>query len=417
MTSCDAEIFAVGSELLTPSKIDTNSLWLTDQLNTLGVEVIGKSVVGDDRELLAGAIQGALARARILVITGGLGPTEDDVTRDAVAAALGRKLVFRDDVLEAIAARFRWIKRPMAEINKRQAWIVEGAEVLPNDRGTAPGQWIAHERGVIALVPGPPKEMKAMFDLQCASRLRALLPPMVIATRFYRISCMGESDVDQMVAPVYTHYRNPTTTILAGAADIHLHLRARAATLTEAEALLQEPGLQIEALLGESLYARCGESLEEVVGSLLLQSGRTVGFAESLTGGGLGARFTSVPGSSRYFVGGFIVYTDEAKRDLLNVPTAMLDEHTAVSEPVAAALAEGVREKLRCDYGISLTGYAGPDGGDQINPVGTVFIGLAKPGGTTVKRLYFAGDRDRVRTLAGVWALDGLRRALLVERN
>jgi nicotinamide-nucleotide amidase len=413
VTAHNAEIFAVGSELLTPTKIDTNSLWLTDQLNALGLEVTAKSIVGDDRARLTEAIRAAISRAQIVLITGGLGPTEDDVTRDAVAGALGRTQNFREDVCEQIADRFRRLRRPMAEINKRQAWVIDGAEVLPNDRGTAPGQWLAHDDGIIALLPGPPREMKAMFDQHCLDRFKKLLPPMVIRTKFYRVSCMGESDVDQMVAPVYTQYTNPVTTILAGIGDIQLHLRARASTAEEAEALLEKPGTAIEALLGDSICSTCGEPLEKVVGSMLLNAGKRVAFAESLTGGGLAGRFTSVPGASRYFAGAAIVYTDEAKRELLGVPSDLLAEHSAVSEPVASALAERVRSRLKTDYGVSLTGYAGPEGGDERNPVGTVFIGIAGPDQTKVRRMFFAGDRDRIRALATVWALDLLRRALL----
>jgi nicotinamide-nucleotide amidase len=412
VTACDAEVLAVGSELLTPTKIDTNSLWLTEQLNSLGVEVVGKSVVGDHRERLANAVRGAMERARIVLITGGLGPTEDDVTRDAVAAALGRGQTLRDDLLEQIAARFRTIKRPMAEINKRQAFLIDGAEPLPNDRGTAPGQWVEHDAGVIVLLPGPPREMKALFELQCLPRLLRMLPAMAIRTRCFRIACMGESDVDQIVAPVYTRYSNPVTTILAGAGDIQLHLRARAETAEEAEALLCEPCARIEELLGASIYSSAGEPLEQVIGSRLLASGRTVAVAESLTGGDVGRRLTSVPGASRYFAGGVIAYTDGAKRDLLGVDAALLDEHSAVSEPVAAAMAAGVRNRLGSDFGVALTGYAGPNGGDERTPVGTVWIVIAGPERTTARRVTFAGDRDRIRTLAGVWALDLLRREI-----
>jgi nicotinamide-nucleotide amidase len=413
VTGEDAEILAVGSELLTPTKIDTNSLWLTEQLNTLGVEVVGKSIVGDDRVRLTDAVRGAIGRARIVIVTGGLGPTEDDVTRDAVAAALGRQQSFREDLCEAIAARFRLFRRPMAEINKRQAWLIDGAESLPNDRGTAPGQWIEHERGFIALLPGPPRELKAMFEQQIFPRLQSVLPSMAIRTRFYRVACMGESDVDQKIAPVYTKYLNPLTTILAGIADIQLHLRARAATAEEAEVLLEQVGPEIEALLGTSIYSNCGDPLEKVVGSMLAARGKTVAFAESLTGGGFSGRFTSVPGASEYFAGGVVVYTTAAKQELLGIPGTLLEKYSPVSEPVAAALAENVRARLRADYGVSLTGYAGPEGGDELNAIGTVFIGIAGPAGTSVRRLHFAGDRDRIRTLAGVWALDLLRRVLL----
>lgn len=412
MSGYDAEIIAVGSELLTASRIDTNSLWLTDQLNTLGIEVVSKCVIGDDRARLADAVRGALGRVRLVMITGGLGPTEDDVTRDAVATALGRQQSFREELCEAIAARFRSIGRPMAEINKRQAYLIEGAESLPNDRGTAPGQWIDEGDASVALLPGPPRELKAMFELQCLPRLQQRLPAAVIRTRFYRVACMGESDVDQIIAPVYTKYVNPVTTILSGQADIQIHLRSRAAAADECEKALAEVGAEIERLLGDAVYTVCGDPLEKVVGSMLAERGRTVAFAESLTGGGLAAKFTSVAGASRYFAGAIVAYSNEAKQALLGVPADMLAEHSAVSEPVAAAMAAGAREKFRADYGVSLTGYAGPDGGDERNPTGTVYIGVAGPGNTSVRRLHFGGDRDRTRSLSAVWALDMLRREI-----
>src|SRR5258706_3893142 len=216
----DAEIIAVGSELLTADKVDTNSLFVTVQLNRLGMEVRRKSIVGDDRGLLTEAVREAMARVDLLILTGGLGPTEDDVTRDAVAAALGRTLVFRQDLCDQIEERFRRFNRKMVEINRRQAFLVEGAEPLTNPRGTAPGQWIEHEGRVAVLLPGPPAELKAMFMEQCAPRLTSRLPPSVIRTRFYRVAGMPESDLDQVIAPVYTKDLNPGPTIPAGAGGI-----------------------------------------------------------------------------------------------------------------------------------------------------------------------------------------------------
>jgi nicotinamide-nucleotide amidase len=405
----DAEIIAVGTELLTPTKIDTNSLYLTDQLNALGVEVVRKSIVGDERELLTETIVAALRRSQIVILTGGLGPTEDDVTRDAVAAALGRKLEFNGQVCEWLVERFKRFGRKMAENNKRQAYILEGAQILQNDWGTAPGQWMEREGTVVVLLPGPPRELKSLFEARCLPKLRELLPPQEIRARFYRVAGMGESDLDTLIAPIYTKYRNPVTTILAAASDIQIHLRARCETAAEAEALLEEVGSQIEAILGERLYAKNGEPLEEVVGRLLLERGAHVAVAESATGGMLGERITEVAGASRYFAGGFLTYTEEMKMKLLGVPEAMLAEHTAVSEQVAIAMAEGARRETGAEYALSVTGYAGPDG-DQ---VGLVFVGFAGPRGAEARRLQFVGDRQRIRTLAVNTALDLLRRRLL----
>src|SRR5271165_5133048 len=405
----DAEIIAVGSELLTPQKVDTNSLYLTDQLNALGVEVVRKAVVGDDRQRLVETIHGAMERSQVVVLTGGLGPTEDDLTRESVASALSRELIFNQEICDQIAERFRRFGRVMAEINKRQAYVVSGAEVLNNPRGTAPGQWIASNGLTVILLPGPPSELKAMFERECLPRLEKLLPPQAIRTRFYRSVGMTESDLDQLIAPVYTRYTNPATTILAASGEIHVHLRARCADAAQAEALLDEVANQIEPLLGDRIYSRNGDSLEAVVGSLLRERKAHLSVAESATGGLLGGRITAVPSSSDYFVGGFLTYTDQMKTELLGVPAELIEEHTAVSEPVAKAMAEGAQRLTHSDYALSITGYAGPDGAQ----VGVVFIGLATPSGVQVRRVQLPGDRERIRMFSTNTALDLLRRALL----
>lgn len=404
----NAEIIAVGSELLTPQKVDTNSLYLTDQLNGLGVEVVRKSIVGDERALLTETIRAAVSKPGIVILTGGLGPTEDDVTRDAVAAALGRELVFHQGVCDWLVERFQRFGRKMAENNKRQAYILDGAEILQNDWGTAPGQWMERDGRVVVLLPGPPRELKAMFPARVLPKLTAMLPAQVIRSRFYRVAGIGESDLDAAIAPVYTKYVNPATTILAALSDIQIHLRARCGTAEECEALLAEVGDPIEALIGDKLYSRNGDSLEEVVGKLLLAKGARLAVAESVTGGTIGERITEIAGSSRYFLGGFVVYTNSMKTALLDVPAETIAEHTAVSEAVAIAMAEGARRKTGAEYGLSVTGYAGPEG----DPAGLVFIGLATPEGARAKRLQYVGDRHRIRTLATNNALDLLRRAL-----
>jgi len=410
----NAEIIAVGSEMLTPDKVDTNSLWLTEQLNLLGVEVVAKAVIGDDRERLREAVAGALLRSGIVILTGGLGPTEDDVTRDAVALALNRPQVYRQELCDAIAARFARMKRQMAENNRRQAYLIEGFEALDNDRGTAPGQWTVTPSGtVIMLLPGPPNELKAVFLRHCLDRLRAILPPLHIATVHYRVAGMGESDLDQLIAPVYTRYTNPATTILASPGDVHIHLRARAGEAAKARELAEELGGQIAALLGDRIYSRDGSDLETVVGRLLKERSATVAVAESCTGGLLGARFTSVAGSSAYFAGGFITYTNRLKTLLVGVPEELIAEHSEVSEPVAMAMAAGARQRLGSTYALSVTGYAGPDGGTDQNPVGTVFIGIAGPADVRARRVHLFGGRERIRSMASTTALDLLRRSLL----
>lgn len=408
----NAEIIAVGSELLTPSRIDTDSLWLTGQLNQLGVELVGKQVIGDDRARLAAAIEGALSRAALVILTGGLGPTEDDVTRDAVAAATGRPLLFRQDVCDGIEARFRRMNRAMVEINRRQAYIIEGSEVLGNPNGTAPGLWLEHNGAVIALLPGPPREMKPMFIDHCLPRLKARIPPLALRTRWYRVAGMGESDVDQLIAPVYTRYSNPATTILAKPGDIEIHLRARCETADEAERLLAEVGEPIEALLGDRIYSRNGDPLEAVIGAVLRKRGETLAVAESCTGGGLAERITAIAGASDYFAGGFLTYTWATKTRLLGVDPILLRQHGAVSEPVALAMTAGARERAGTTWAISVTGVAGPSQGGEKVPVGTIFIGIAGPGVEKVREVRFIGDRARIRALAIQTALDLLRKTL-----
>jgi len=409
-----AEIIAVGSELLTPQRVDTNSLFLTDELNGLGVEVVTKSVIGDDLNRLADAVRRAVSRSEIVILCGGLGPTEDDLTRDAVAAALDRKLIYHPEITEVLEQRFAQLKRKMVEVNKRQAFMVEGAEILPNDRGTAPGQWIEDSGSHVMLLPGPPHEMKAMFTRQCLPRLARIVPRQVIRTLVLRVTGMPESDLDQLISPVYKKYDNPATTILAAAGDLQIHLRARCATEGEAAALLVEVGGPIELLLGDRIYSRNGQSLEEVVGDMLRERHNTLSVAESCTGGLLGERITSVPGSSTYFLGGFITYTNRMKVEWLGVPEDIIAEFGAVSKEAAEAMALGARRRTGSTYALSITGVAGPDGGSEKKPVGTVYVGLADAAGCAVLHRQFFGDRTRIRQFATQMALDMLRRKIVL---
>ena len=408
----NAEIIAVGSEMLTPQRVDTNSLYLTAELNNLGVEVVTKCVIGDDRDRLADAIRRTLSRSAILIISGGLGPTEDDLTREAVAQALDRKLVFHGEIAEALEQRFLRAKRKMAEVNKRQAFVIEGAEILPNDRGTAPGQWVEESGAVAMLLPGPPHELKAMFERQCLPRLARLVPKQVIRTLFLRVTGMPESDLDQLISPVYKKYENPATTILAANGDLQIHLRARCNSEPEADVLLAEVGGPIELLLGDRIYSRNGDPLELVVGELLRKSHATVSVAESCTGGMLGERFTSVAGSSDYFAGGFITYNNAMKTELLGVSPEILEEHGAVSKETAEAMAAGARRRTNSTYALSITGEAGPNPGSEAAPVGTVYVGVADAAGVHVVHRQFFGDRQRIRIFTCQMALDVLRRRM-----
>jgi len=409
----DAEIIAIGSELLTPQRLDTNSLYLTDQLNALGVEVVRKTVVGDERERLVDTILGAIARSQIIVLTGGLGPTEDDLTRDAVASALGRTLEFSQPICDQIEERFRRFGRKMVEINRRQAYLVSGAEALSNDRGTAPGQWIEHNGVALMLLPGPPYELKSMFERECLPRLEKMLPAQAIRTRQLRCVGIPESDLDQLISPVYKSYPTLATTILAVSGEIHVHLRARSARAEEAEAVVQEAFRRIDALLGDRVYSRNGDSLEKVVGDLLRARHATLSVAESITGGLLGGRITAVPSASDYYLGGFLTYSNEMKTKLLGVPADVLELNTAVSEPVAKAMAEGAKSRTGSDFALAITGYAGPEGAN----VGLVFVALASPDGTEVRRVQLPGDRERIRIFCTNTALDVLRRKLTIQAS
>ncbi len=412
-----AEIIAIGSELLTPFFQDTNSLYLTEKLNDLGVDVAFKTVVGDNRDHLTSAAKTALTRADILIFMGGLGPTEDDITRECVAAALGRAVHRDSELIAQLYARFAKLRRKMPENNERQAEVVDGAEILPNALGTAPGQWIedGHEgaKRYLMLLPGPPHEIKPMFDQQCIPRLRERLPRQFIATRVLKIAMMPESECDLRAAPIYKRFADVHTTILAGAGDIQLRLSARGESLEAAQARVDELAGLLEDELDDFVYSSRGESLEQIVGYYLQMRGATLAVAESCTGGMLGERITKVSGSSRYFLGGAIVYDNEMKSLFVNVPPMLIAQNGAVSKEVAIAMAEGVREECGATMGVGITGVAGPTGGTEDKPVGLVYIAVADNKRTEAVERKFPGDRDRIRWYATQQALDLVRRALM----
>jgi len=409
-----AEIIAIGSELLTPQRMDTNSLVVTEHLNLLGVEVVAKHVVGDDRARVMEVVRTAVERSHIVILIGGLGPTEDDVTREATAAALGRKLVLSFEQESILLNRFRQLNRPMAKNNLRQAYLIEDAEAMPNPHGTAPGQFLSTHRGALALLPGPPRELEPMVVNELIPRLRPVIPPQVIRVRSFRITGIGESDLDALIAPVYKKYTNPVTTILSSPGDLSVHLRAHADSEREADALLCELGDRIAELVGDRIYTeKPEEPLEGVIGCLLRKHHATVSVAESCTGGMVAARLTEQAGSSDYFVSGYVTYTDAEKQDILGVPKSLIEKYGAVGEHTAAAMAEGARRRSGSTYALSTTGYAGPTGGTDYDPVGTVYLGIAAPAGTRVVRVRYGGERYRTRMLATQAALDLLRKTLL----
>jgi competence/damage-inducible protein CinA-like protein len=413
----NAEIIAIGSELLTPYRQDTNSLYLTEKLNQLGVEVIFKTVVGDNRELLTAAANQALSRADLAIFMGGLGPTEDDLTREAVADALGLELRRDPEIIATIERRFASRNLKMTPNNAKQADVIAGAIVLANASGTAPGQWISGKyegrEKIILLLPGPPHELKALFDQQCMERLRAKLPQQFIATRELKVAMMGESACDARVAPIYKRYTDVQTTILAGAGEIQLHLKTRGASLEAAQQRVDELAEKLEEELGDAVFSDNGDSIEQIVGYYLQMRNATLAVAESCTGGLLAERITSVSGSSRYFLGGAVAYSNELKTAFADVPADLIAKHGAVSREVAAALAEGIRKRCGATYGLGITGVAGPTGGTPDKPVGLVFHSLASEQGTEVVERSFPGDRKRVRWFASQQALDMVRRKLL----
>jgi competence/damage-inducible protein CinA-like protein len=408
-----AEILAVGSELLTPLRSDTNALYLTAKLLEIGIDTGARVTVADDPVLLESAFRTALARADVVIATGGLGPTEDDLTREAAATAMG-KSIHRDPVLiEELKARFARFGRVMAPVNEKQADVIEGAAVLRNARGTAPGQRVVHDGRVLVLLPGPPHEMQPMFEEQVLPVLRERAGGRALRTRILKIASMSESDVEQAVAPIYKTFTNPRTTILGGPGQVELHLTAEAASVEAADAHIEELASGIRERLSGRIYSEDGRELPEVVAALLTERRLTVAVAESCTGGLLSARLTETPGASAYLDRAWVTYANRAKVEDLGIDAALLDAHGAVSEEVAAAMAAAARTRAGVDIGIGITGIAGPGGGTADKPVGLVFVALRGAAGDRVRRLVFPSDRGRVRFQSTQAALEMIRRGLL----
>ena len=415
-----AEIIAVGSEMLTPFRQDTNSLYLTAQLNDLGVQVAFKTIVGDSLEHLTGAARMALSRADLVLFSGGLGPTEDDLTREATAAALGIGMRRDNPTFVGLQRRFAERRIPMPPNNAKQADILEGAVLLENKNGSAPGQFLhtlvdAQPRTIV-LLPGPPKELKAMFVDQVKPRLAATLPPRFLARRELRMALIPESTVDDRTAPIYKQYTDVDTTILAHNGEIQLHFECAKPSLAEAKARVDALAEAIEHEMTDDVFSSHSESLDEVVLLMLGMRHLTLAAAESCTGGMLAQRLTAVPGSSRYFLGGAVVYADALKTSFADVSQDLVHAEGPVSEAVARALAEGIRARTGASIGIGITGIAGPGPGtgpDEGKPLGLVYVGIADADGTQVKELHLMGDRERIRWWATQHALELLRRQML----
>jgi nicotinamide-nucleotide amidase len=413
----NAEIIAIGSEMLTPHRQDTNSLYLTEKLNELGVAVAFKTIVGDNIRHLVGAVRAALGRVDILILSGGLGPTEDDLTREAVAAALNVKLQRNPDLIAHLYTRAAARRITLTRNNEKQADVIEGAVVLPNPLGSAPGQWIdtviGKHRKLGMLLPGPPHELKAMFEEQCLPRLRDILPQRHIATRVLKAAMIGESMADSRIAPIYTQYTDVETTILAHLGDIELRLTCSKPIAELARARVDELAGKIEDELDDYVYSSQGESLERIVLYHLEMRQGTLAVAESCTGGLVAERLTRVSGSSRAFVGGAVVYSNRLKSELAGVDPQLITRHGAVSREVAVALAEGIRERCGSTLGLAVTGIAGPGGGSEEKPVGLVYLAVSDADGTEVVEKRFSGDRDGIRFYASQQGLDMVRRRLM----
>lgn len=410
------EILAVGSELLTPFYQDTNSLFLAERLNSLGLGVSYKMIVGDEEEDLVLGLEEAVRLADLILVMGGLGPTADDRTREAAARVFRKKLIPCPEVMDRIEERFRRRGLPMPDCNRKQALIIDGAEVLKNDSGTAPGQWIEWNGKIIVLLPGPPHELKPMFDAQVLPRLE----PFRLGHYFHKvlkIIGLTESAVEDLMTGLYPGDPLLGITTLAKPGQIEIHLTSLSpSSPREAEARLKPLESALVAAFGENVFSVGGENLEEVVGRLLRSLKATLACAESCTGGLISHRLTDVPGISECFLGGMTVYSNQTKTAWLGVGRDVLGDSGAVSARTAEAMAAGIRRSAGSDFGLAVTGIAGPGGGTPEKPVGLVYTALAWENGVETERSLFLGNRDQVKFQSSQKALDMLRRRLLKSR-
>lgn len=414
-----AEVIAVGSELLGWTRLDTNSLFIAEQLSRLGIELKAKAVVGDDRDRIQAIFMRALERADLVILTGGLGPTDDDLTREAVAGALGLELEEQVEITERIRRRFERRGMPMPEVNRRQAMVPRGAEWIPNANGSAPGLQFEVNGDLVVLLPGPPRELQPMLLDLCAPG--GAIAARATADRLHRASVfttgLAESQVEALVQPIYATWRTEDepieTTILASPGQVELHLTLRSPDAGRASARLARAIEDLGAAVGPAAYSTDGRRLPEVVLARLRNRARTIAAAESCTGGMLLERLTAIPGSSASVAGGVVAYSNDLKSDLLGVAPSLLAAHGAVSEPVAAAMAEGIRARTAADVGVAITGIAGPDGGSAQKPVGTVVIAVSIADQPMMAGTHlFTGDREMVRVQATQAALNRVRLAL-----
>jgi len=407
-----AEIVGIGTEILLGQIANSNAQWMSERLAGIGVDVLHHQAVGDNVERIAEAFRLALSRADVVIATGGLGPTQDDVTRDAIAAALGLRLVRHPEIEELLREKFRSLGRSMPEINLVQADVPEGARYVVPERGTAPGLACpAGDGKVLYAVPGVPAEMREMMERTILPELAERAGPATIVSRVVRVTGIAESRVSEILADLFHASSNPTVAYLASSGEVKVRLTAKTSTREEAERLIEPVEREVVARLGPAVFTTGDEELEAVVGGLLREAGKTVACAESLTGGSLAARFTAVPGSSDYFRGSAVCYTEEAKRSVLGVSQQTLDGPGVVSEECAREMAAGARRLFRADVAVGLTGVAGPEPHDG-RPPGTVWVAVDGDGAQHARTFRAPGDRDQVIRWAQQAALDMVRRFL-----
>jgi len=411
------EIIAVGSELLTPYYQDTNSLYITSQLNDLGLKVRFKTIVGDDHASLLSCFKLALKRADTIFIIGGLGPTSDDMTREVFAEASGRELEFRSDLLDYIKSRFQRRGLIMTSSNKKQAFVIKGSEVIENKDGTAPGLWIEDSGITAVLLPGPPMELKTLFESGVMPRMEKYRKGFN-ARKVLKITGITESSTETLLSDLYPKSPEIELSVLAYPGQIEVHITGHSfSSLENAESMIDPLVNSLKGRLKNHLFSENNEELEEVIGKLLLKNNYTLSTAESCTGGLLGHRITNIPGSSKYFFQGVQVYSNQAKIKLLNIDEDVINQHGAVSAPVAGLMAEGIRKISESDFGLAITGIAGPGGGTKEKPVGLVFTALSWNNGTKVEKNVFLGMRVSVKSQATQKAMDMLRRQILFKNT
>lgn len=409
-----ASIISIGNEIITGHIVDTNAAYLSGMLITVGIPTVGVQQVGDEINLMVRAMRQAAEVSDVIIITGGLGPTDDDITREAVAKYLGAPLELRADLLNYIAAFFDRRGIAMPQINKRQAYIPAGAEPLENPLGTAPGIIARQDGKIIAVMPGVPSEMKRMFEESVLPQLREFSGGQIILVRKLKCFGVGESVLAQMLGDMMDRGRNPQINCTVSFGVITLHIIASAADSSQAQQMVEKDEMHLRDILGEFVYGEGGQTLGEAAGRLLVQQKKTLAIAESCTGGLAAKLITDAQGSSRYFKAGWITYSNEAKTAELGVPAAMILQYGAVSEPVAAAMAKGARHRAGADFALSITGIAGPDGGSEQKPVGLVYIGVASADDCCVNKYVFSHDREFIRLRAAQTALNLLRLKMLI---